>query len=120
MAAATDELLHLQSREDRADPALRVEPTKLPLVLQVIIANKSSLFYSEFSLLINMHVLVSVCCSFVAVNKPTDGKHFLRALSKVYTHYTYISKKFMCGSSAAANGAHAIATAYLAGEAGAC
>lgn len=51
VVAATDELLHLQSREDRADPAIRVEPTKLPLVLQVIIANKSSLFYSEFSLL---------------------------------------------------------------------
>ena len=42
---ATDELLHLQSRQDRADPALRVEPTKLLLVLQVCNKQEFSLSY---------------------------------------------------------------------------
>ena len=45
LLAATDELLHLQSRQDRADPALRDEPTKLPLVLQVCNKQEFSLSY---------------------------------------------------------------------------
>jgi hypothetical protein len=35
VVAATDELLHVQGCEDRADPAVRAESAELPLVLQV-------------------------------------------------------------------------------------
>jgi hypothetical protein len=64
-------------------------------------------------------VRCSICRtrSFVAINKPTDGKHFLRALGKVYTqshtHCTYKSTK-ECTRRVGLTQQH------LAGEAGAC
>jgi hypothetical protein len=53
VVAATDELLHAQGREDRADLVVRAESTELPLVLQVTPTQiqSSLLLCSELSLL---------------------------------------------------------------------
>jgi hypothetical protein len=59
LLAATDELLHLQSRQDRADPALRDEPTKLPLVLQVS-NSKNSLCPTTYRRSIHFHVRIQL------------------------------------------------------------
>jgi ubiquinone biosynthesis protein UbiJ len=58
VVAATDELLHVQGREDHADPAVRAESTELPQVLQVTPTQKN-LYLSGF---IHLVVAFAECC----------------------------------------------------------